>query len=186
VDALSDLRSRSLPRTYTVLAGLLPAVRNELPDLVSKLTRDVTRETSGRIRFTATAADVTWAATPTRQALVKKMVEERLLVEDEPEPSRKVLRVAHEAMLRQWGPAKNAVEAIADRALRMARFLRFVALAIAVVFLLVAATPGRDFGSFPAAFMRAGPILKKMPSKKTAIRHTVRASFFTRHPSSSS
>ena len=125
-----------------VLSDLLPAVRSELPDLVGKLTRDVTREASGRIRFTATAADARWAVTPARQALVSRMVEERLLVEDEPEPGRKVLRVAHEALLRQWRPASNALEAIADRALRRARLLQFGAFASAVVFLIVAASAG--------------------------------------------
>jgi hypothetical protein len=110
----TSLLHRALQKLLHMVVGV-PAVRSELPELVSKLTRDVTREASGRIRFTATAADAKWAATPARQALVKRMVEERLLVEDEPEPGRKVLRVAHEALLRQWRPASSALEAIADR-----------------------------------------------------------------------
>ena len=141
-EAIGGVSGAIATHADAVLADLLPAVRSELPDLVGKLTRDVTREASGRIRFTATAADAGWAATPARQALVNRMVQERLLVEDEPEPGRKVLRVAHEALLRQWRPANSALEAIADRALRRARLLQFGAFAIAVVFLLVAAGAG--------------------------------------------
>ena len=139
-EAMGGVSGAIATHADAVLASFLPAVRSELPDLISKLTRDVTRGASGRgMRFTTTAADAGWAATPARQALVNRMVQKRLLVEDEPESGRKVLRVAHEALLRQWRPANTALEAIADRALRRARLLLFAAFASAVVFLLVAA-----------------------------------------------
>jgi hypothetical protein len=72
-EAMGGVSGAIATHAGAVLADLVPAVRSELPELVSKLTRDVTREASGRIRFTATAADAKWAATPARQALVKRM-----------------------------------------------------------------------------------------------------------------
>jgi tetratricopeptide (TPR) repeat protein len=119
-----------------------PAARRELPDLVGRLVRDVARDASGRIRFVATAAEAGWASIPLRRELAERMVATRLLVRDEPEPQRPVLRAAHEALLRQWRPARAVLERIADRALRRARLLQTAALAAAVIFLGVSVAAG--------------------------------------------
>jgi hypothetical protein len=95
-----------------VLARLSGAARSEVRPLVGALVRDVARGAQGQIRFTMTQADSAWESTPARRELVEQLVEARLLVRDEPEPGRKVLRAAHEAVLRQWNPARAALERI--------------------------------------------------------------------------
>jgi hypothetical protein len=125
-----------------VLARLSSAAGRELRPLVGTLVRDVVRGAQGQIRFTMTQADSAWVSTPARQELVEHLVEARLLVSDESEPSRKVLRAAHEAVLRQWNPARTALERIVDAALRRALWLQAGATALAGVFLALAVFGG--------------------------------------------
>jgi len=125
-----------------VFEAVSPAARRELPDLAGRLVRDVARDASGRIRFVATAAEAGWVSTAPRRELAERMVASRLLVRDEPDPNRTVLRSAHEALLRQWRPARAALEAIADRALRRARLVQFGAVAASIVFLGVSLAAG--------------------------------------------
>jgi WD40 repeat protein len=126
----------------TVLAAASIRAQHELPSLIGELVRDVARDASGRIRFIARAASSDWETTAPRRELADTLANARLLVRDELEPARKVLRVAHEALLRQWQPARSALEAIADKAVRRARLLQFGAIAAASVFLAIALGAG--------------------------------------------
>ena len=119
----------------TVLANLSAAARRELRHLVETLVRDVMRNPQGQVRFTMTQADSAWESTPARQELVTRLVDAWLLVRDVPEPGRQVFRAAHEALLRQWEPAREALERIVDATLRRARLVQASYGVAALVFL---------------------------------------------------
>jgi WD40 repeat protein len=116
-----------------MLRAASQVARTTLPSLIAELTRDVGRDPSGRVRFTAKAAETAWGKTSARRELLDRMISERLLVSDEPERGRTVVRAAHEALLRQWAPASTALERIADRALRRAQLRQLAALIVIVV-----------------------------------------------------
>ncbi len=135
---MGGVRGAIAAHADAVLAKTSPEARRELSKLVDNLVRDVHREAGGRIDFIATATEAGWASSEPRRALTDSLVSARLLVRDEPAPKRKVLRAAHEALLRQWRPALTAIEKIADRELRMARARALFGLFAAVVFFGVA------------------------------------------------
>jgi hypothetical protein len=89
-----------------------------------------------------TSAEIAWDSTPSRRQLVASLVEAYLLVRDDPEPGHTVLRAAHEAVLRQWPPARDALDWIVDKEIRRLRLQRAGAWA-AAVFLVLAVTAGR-------------------------------------------
>jgi WD40 repeat protein len=122
-----------------VVEGLDKSAWAELPILIGTLVRDVARRPDGRIAFTAQVIEEkTFATTEPRRRLLNQLVNAFLLIRGE-EGS---LRIAHEALLRQWGEGKDSLEAIADRELREARKRARRARWAAAAFLLVALLAG--------------------------------------------
>lgn len=107
---------------------------DDLEHVVGGLVRDVERDLAGDVQFVTRAADRhTLCSTDVRRTLVEQLVEGRLLVTDG-----EAVRVAHEALLRRWTRAREALDRIADVALRRARLRARVA-TIAAASLLVLA-----------------------------------------------
>jgi WD40 repeat protein len=132
-NAMGGVAGAITTQADTMLRAASTLARAALPSLISEVTRDVGRDASGRVRFTVKAAESAWSKTTARRELLDRMVAARLLVSDEPESGRTVFRVAHEALLRQWNPARIALQRIADRALRRARLRQLAALTVSMV-----------------------------------------------------
>jgi WD40 repeat protein len=137
-EAMGEVAGAIAAHANVVFAQASPAAQRELDPLVRELVRDVARRSDGQVRFTTRVADRrVFETSAVRRDLVETLVNGRLLVSDDGH-----LRVAHEALLRQWPPACAAVEAIADAEVRKARLVRLGALAAAAVFLVVAGIAG--------------------------------------------
>jgi WD40 repeat protein len=145
-EAMGGVSGAIASHADTEVAGLSGVARRELRRLVEALVRDVVRSAQGQIRFTMVQANSAWESTPARQELVERLVKARLLVRDEPEHGRNVFRAAHEAVLRQWEPARDALEGIVDAALRRARLIQFGYGLAALVFLGLSIFAGWQWG----------------------------------------
>jgi hypothetical protein len=92
-----------------VFATASAAARRELRPLLRALVCNVNRQSHGQVGFNAGRADLkSFETSAARKELIKILVDGRLLVTDN-----KTIRVAHEALLRRWDPAKKSIQRIA-------------------------------------------------------------------------
>ena len=115
--------------------GKMPGqTQKELGNVLRALVREVSRRADGSIRFTAQSAEISNIVGGSFQEdFIRTFVDGRLLVRDGG-----TLRVAHEALLRRWGPASQVLEALADAELRRSRLRVGFAVAAALLFLFIA------------------------------------------------
>jgi len=107
------LKGAIASRADEVLASLEPEVRAALPRVLFALTQVAPAEEGAKTSPLAKRAPLSLfsAASPGRQ-LVEALAAARLLVLDEGESGKPVVRVAHEALITEWAAARQAIAAI--------------------------------------------------------------------------
>jgi hypothetical protein len=129
-DAIGGIEGAIAAHANAIFTAAPASVQRELDPLLRALVRDVSRRADRTIRFTARNAErKLFETTVARKDLVKTLVDGRLLVSDG-----EGIRVAHEALLRRWDRARQAVERIADAELRKARLWTIGVAVVAVLF----------------------------------------------------
>jgi WD40 repeat protein len=133
-DAIGGIEGAIAAHANAIFREMPIASEKELSAVLSDLVRDVSRRADGSIRFTAQRVQKSrFANRRARKDLVDSLVDGRLLVSDG-----ETVRLAHEALLRRWGPAAQVLERIADAEIRRSRLRAAFAVASASVFLCVA------------------------------------------------
>lgn len=106
--ALGGLEGAIARRADEVVDLLAPEIQEALPTVLGALTTASLSDDT----VTARPALLTEVAgTPARSALVRALIDARLLVSDENAAGRVFVRVAHEALLRRWPRASDIVNA---------------------------------------------------------------------------
>jgi WD40 repeat protein len=101
-----------------IFGRLSRSVQAELPHVIEGLVRDVARQPDGQVVFTARASPypATTKNRP-RDELVNNFVDNFLFVRG----AEGGIRIAHDALLRQWAPGRASIAALADFRIRQAR-----------------------------------------------------------------